>query len=304
MAISIKTTKDIKILREGGKKLAAIRDELARSVKAGMSAQELEDLAKKLFAASGGEPSFLNYRTRKSEKLFPACACISVNDAIVHGLPSKDIVFKDGDVVGIDVGLKYKGLFTDTAVTVPIGRVSKGAELLIEATKKALAVGIAAVRGGVTVGDIGFAIEEFVKSHGTPPHQLLRHCFCKFSEDSPDFSVHAPSCTHSQNESSNNVQRKSWCGGKFGIVRTLAGHGVGYAVHEEPHIPNFGKKGEGEKLKAGMVIAIEPMLTLGGEKLVLDSDGFTFRTADGSLSAHFEHTVAVTEDGAEILTLQ
>lgn len=253
--ISIKTKKEIALLREGGKKLAAIRDELARSVKVGMSAQDLEDIAEELFKASGGEPSFLNYRTRKSEKPFPARSCISVNDAVVHGLPSKEIVFQEGDLVGIDVGLKYKGLFTDTAVTVPIGRVSKEAELLIEATKKALAVGIAAVRAGATVGDIGFAIEQHIKSSGN-----------------------------------------------FGIVRTLAGHGVGYSVHEEPHIPNFGKQGEGEKLKAEMVIAIEPMLTLGGEKLVLDPDGFTFRTKDGLLSAHFEHTVAVTESGAEILT--
>lgn len=255
MAITIKTKKEIVLLREGGKKLAAIREELARSVKVGMSAQELEDLAKKLFAASGGEPSFLNYRTKKSEKPFSARVCISVNDAVVHGLPSKDTVFKEGNIIGIDVGLKYKGLFTDTAITVPVGKVSKEAQLLLAATEKALAVGIAAVRAGATVGDIGFAIEQYIKSAGN-----------------------------------------------FGIVRTLAGHGVGYAVHEEPHIPNFGKRGEDAVLKTGMVIAIEPMLTLGGEALSLDSDGFTFRTKDGSLSAHFEHTMAVTEKGAEILT--
>lgn len=254
MSVTIKTADEIKILREGGRILAAIRDELARFVKIGVSSQDVEDKARELFAASGGEPSFFNYRGRKQEKPFPARVCVSVNDAIVHGLPRPDIIFKEGDVVGIDVGLKYKGLYTDTAVTVAVGRVSSEVERLLEVTKKALAVGIAEVRTGATTGDIGLAIEQFVKPHG------------------------------------------------YGIVRTLCGHGVGYAVHEEPQIPNFGKKGEGVALKAGMVIAIEPMLTLGGEKLVLDPDGFTFRTADGSLSAHFEHTIAVTEKGAEILT--
>lgn len=273
MPVSIKTKAEIQILREGGRKLAAIRDELAWRVVPGASAQDIEDAAKELFAASGGEPSFFNYRGKKSEKPFPARVCISVNDAIVHGLPRPDIVFTEGDVVGVDVGLKYKGLYTDTAVTVIVGEREghdnndnndhddnddndklRGARKLIRVTKKALAVGIAAVRAGATTGDIGFAIEQFVKPYG------------------------------------------------YGIVRTLCGHGVGYAVHEEPQIPNFGKKGEGVVLKAGMVIAIEPMLTLGGEKLALDPDGFTFRTADGSLTAHFEHTVVVTERGAEILT--
>ena len=242
-------------MREGGKRLAAIRNELARFVAVGLSSQDVENRARGLFAESGGEPSFFNYKSKKSEKPFPAYTCISANDAIVHGLPSTEIVFKEGDVVGIDVGLKYRGLFTDTAVTVPIGAVTKEARTLLDITKKSLDVGIAAVRAGATVGDVGYAIEQYVKAEGA-----------------------------------------------FGIVRTLAGHGVGYAVHEEPHIPNFGKRGEGAVLKVGMVIAIEPMLTLGSEKLVLDPDGFTFRTADGSLSAHCEHTITVTETGSEILT--
>lgn len=254
MSVTVKTLEEIKILREGGRRIAVIRDKLASRVVAGASAEDIEDAAKELFAASGGEPSFFNYRGRKQEKPFPARVCVSVNDAIVHGLPRPDIVFKEGDVVGVDVGLKYQGLYTDTAVTVAVGRVSSEAERLLEVTKTALAVGIAEVRAGATTGDIGYAIEQFVKPHG------------------------------------------------YGIVRTLCGHGVGYAVHEEPQVPNFGKKGEGVALKDGMVIAIEPMLTLGGEKLVLDPDGFSFRTADGSLTAHFEHTVAVTEKGAEILT--
>lgn len=258
---TIKSKQEIAVLREGGKRLAAIRDALAARVLPGVSAAELEELAAKLYAASGGEPSFFEYRSRKEEAPFPARICVSVNDAIVHGVPHREMVFQEGDIVGVDVGLKYKGLFTDTAVTVRVtnnqqlttnnGEVQK----LLEVTKNALSVGIAAVRAGATVGDIGFSIEQYVKSQG-----------------------------------------------RYGIVRTLCGHGVGYAVHEEPRIPNFGKKGEGEILKKGAVIAIEPMLTLGGEKLVLDPDGFTFRTADGSLTAHFEHTLAVTERGAEVLT--
>lgn len=260
MSVTIKTQNEIAILREGGRKLAAIRDALARMVVAGRTAQDIEEAAIPLFAASGGEPSFFNYKSKKSEKPFPARVCVSVNDAIVHGLPSHAVVFKEGDAVGIDVGLKYKGLFTDTAVTVLVTNHrqpttdNQEAKELLEVTKEALSVGIAAVRAGATVGDIGSAIEQFVKPHG------------------------------------------------YGVVRTLAGHGVGYAVHEEPHIPNFGKKGEGIVLKKGMALAIEPMLTLGGETLVLDKDGFTFRTKDGSLSAHFEHTVVVTENGADILT--
>ncbi|MEK7208322.1 MAG: type I methionyl aminopeptidase [Patescibacteria group bacterium] len=267
MSVTVKTSEEIKILREGGEKLAAIRDALANMAKPGVSAAELERKAEKLFTASGGEPSFFMHREKSSDKPFPARSCISVNDAIVHGVPHKHLIFKEGDLVGIDVGLKYKGLFTDTAVTVLVkdsrfkiqdSRMQEKEgekEKLLRVTKKALDVGIGETRAGATTGDIGCAIEQFVQSSGT-----------------------------------------------YGIVRTLCGHGVGYAVHEEPKIPNFGKRGEGAALKAGMVIAIEPMLTLGGEKLVLDADGFTFRSADGSLSAHFEHTLAVTEKGADILT--
>ncbi len=302
MSATIKTTEEIKILREGGKKLAAIRDALAGLVVAGASAQDIEDAARELFASSGGEPSFLNYRGKKSEKPFPACVCVSRNDAIVHGLPRPDLIFKEGDVVGVDVGLKYKGLFTDTAVTVPVGAISAEARKLLEVTEKALAVGIAATRAGATTGDIGFAIEQFVQSQGTPPHPLSCHCFCTVKTGVPNTLPHDDRCSCSCHRGGTTVQHENRCQGAYGIVRTLSGHGVGYAVHEEPHLPNFGKRGEGVLLKTGMVIAIEPMLTLGGEKLVLDPDGFTFRTADGSLTAHFEHTLVVTARGAEILT--
>ncbi len=252
----IKTTEEIEKLREGGQKLATIRDELARRTQTGVSASELDEIAQKLFREAGGVSSFFNFRPRKAKHAYPAHSCVSVNDVVVHGLPSAAVVFKEGDIVGIDVGMKYRNLFTDTAVTVAVGSIAPEVRRLLETTEKALAVGIAGVRAGATTGDIGFAIQDFVKKNGN-----------------------------------------------FGIVRTLGGHGVGHAVHEEPHIPNFGNRGEGEKLVAGMVIAIEPMLTLGSPELVLDTDGHSFRTKDGSFSAHFEHTVLVTERGAEVLTM-
>ena len=173
----------------------------------------------------------------------------------MHGIPNEtEKLIKEGDIVTLDAGLIHEGLFTDSALTVGVGKIDAKAKKLIDTTKKALAVGIKAVRAGATTGDIGFAIETFVKPYG------------------------------------------------FGIVRELAGHGVGYGVHEEPFVPNFGKKGEGVELRTGMVIAIEPMLNEGGADVVLDADGYTYRTKDGSRSAHFEHTVVVTEYGAEILT--
>lgn len=253
--VSVKNPKEIALLREGGRKLAAIRDELARRALSGVSAQDLEEAAQNLFAEAHGVSSFLNFRPRKAKHSYPAHICVSVNDVVVHGLPSREIVLKEGDLVGIDVGMKYENLFTDTAVTVAVGHIAPEAQRLLEATEKALAVGIKAMRAGATIGDIGFAIQDFVKKNGN-----------------------------------------------FGIVRSLGGHGVGHAVHEEPHIPNFGNRGEGEKLTDGMVLAIEPMLTLGSPELILDTDRHSFRTKDGSLSAHFEHTVLVTERGAEMLT--
>ncbi len=252
----VKTTEEIAKLREGGKRLAAIRDALARRAQVGVSAQDIEEAAQKLFREAGGASSFFNFRPRKAKHAYPAHICVSVNNVVVHGLPSAAVVFKEGDIVGIDVGMKYKDLFTDAAVTVAVGGIAPEVKRLLETTERALAVGIGAARAGATTGDIGSAIQDFVKKNGN-----------------------------------------------FGIVRSLGGHGVGHAVHEEPHIPNFGNRGEGAKLTAGMVLAIEPMLTLGSPELILDTDGHSFRTKDGSLAAHFEHTVLVTERGAEILTI-
>ncbi|KKW11038.1 MAG: Methionine aminopeptidase [Parcubacteria group bacterium GW2011_GWA2_49_9] len=255
MPISIKTKQEIAILREGGKRLAEILRAVAAEVKAGVSTHALNDLAEKLITERGDTPSFLGYSPSGAKRPFPAALCVSVNDEVVHGIPNETEKFlKEGDIVTLDAGLIHQGLFTDSAITVGVGKINEKAQKLIDVTKKSLSVGIKAVRAGATTGDIGYAIEKFVKPFG------------------------------------------------YGIVRELAGHGVGYAVHEEPFVPNFGKRGEGVVLKAGMVLAIEPMLNEGGAVVKLASDGYTYRTRDGSRSAHFEHTVVVTENGSDILT--
>ncbi|MDO8594608.1 MAG: type I methionyl aminopeptidase [bacterium] len=255
MAITIKTKQEIAILREGGRRLAEVLQKLTAEVKPGVSAAALNTLAEKLIADGGDIPSFLGYAPSGAKRPFPAALCVSINDEVVHGIPNEEEkLLKEGDIVTLDAGLIHEGFFTDSAITVGVGKIDEGAQKLLETTKKALAVGIKAVRAGAATGDVGFAIESFVKPFG------------------------------------------------FGIVRELAGHGVGYAVHEEPFVPNFGKKGEGMVLKAGMVIAIEPMLNEGGAGVKLGKDGYTYVTKDGSRSAHFEHTVVVTENGAEILT--
>ncbi|MDP3661241.1 MAG: type I methionyl aminopeptidase [bacterium] len=253
--LSIKSREDIDVLREGGRRLAAILSRVAEAVRPGIPSLELDALARRLIAEGGDTPSFLNYQAKGDKEKFPAGLCVSVNDEIVHGLPSAEKILQEGDIVGIDLGLRHKGLCTDAAITVPVGAINADSQKLLEVTKQALACAIGEAHAGATTGDIGYAVESFVQTQGT-----------------------------------------------FGVVRDLAGHGVGYAVHEEPFVPNYGKRGEGIKLQAGMVLALEPMLTLGGEKIVLSADGFAYRTKDGSRSAHFEHTVAITENGAEILT--
>ncbi len=255
MAITIKSKKEIGILREGGKRLASVLAKVSAEVRPGVSSRELNDLAEKLIREGGDTPSFLGYAPSGAKRAYPASICVSVNDEVVHGIPNEEEkILKEGDIVTLDGGLIHEGLFTDHAVTVGVGKIDEGAQKLLETTQKALAVGVKAVSAGATTGDAGFAIEQFVKPFG------------------------------------------------YGIVRELAGHGVGYAVHEEPFVPNFGKKGEGTLLKAGMVIAIEPMLNEGDAGVKLAKDGYTYITKDGSRSAHFEHTVVVTEKGADILT--
>lgn len=254
MAVIIKTPQEIEVLREGGHRLASILAKVAQMVKPGVTTKELDDYAYKLIKEGGDEPAFLNYKPEGHSKAYPASLCTSINNEIVHGIPSANRILKEGDIISIDLGLKHKGMFTDHAITVPVGKIPKASEKLLEITHEALLVGIEQAKGGNTVGDVGNAIEQFV-------------------------------------------------GKKYGIVRELSGHGVGKKIHEDPYIPNFGKKGKGQKLIPGMVVAIEPMLNIGKAGIISLSDGYTIKTADGSRSAHFEHTVLITEGEAEILTM-
>lgn len=258
--IIIKTPEEIEILREGGKHLATVLYKVKAKVAPGVSTKDLDIYAEKLIHDMGDEPAFLNYRPAGAKIPFPASLCVSINDEVVHGIPDKERILKEGDIVSLDLGLKHKGLFTDMAITVSVGKVNTASLKLMGVTEQALQVAINAAQAGGTVGDIGYAVESFV---------------------------------HAKGDQQNN---------KYGIVEVLSGHGVGRAIHEDPYIPNFGKKGKGEKLIPGMVVAIEPMINLGTKNVTLDADGYTFRAADGKNSAHFEHTILITESEAEILT--
>lgn len=254
----IKTPEEIAILRECGRRLACALDVVEQAVRPGISTKALDEIAEREIRKDGDEPAFLHYKPWDAAKPYPATLCVSVNDEVVHGIPKPEHILKEGDIVGLDIGMKHRGLITDMARTVAVEgmrKVSPEAQKLLNATREALEVGIAVARGNAHVGDIGYAIEKFAKPF------------------------------------------------KYGIIRELGGHGVGRKVHEEPFIPNLGsKKGIGVKLKPGMVIAIEPMLTIGKPGIYLDKDGFTYRTRDRSLSAHFEHTVLITEGKAEVLS--
>ena len=254
MAIRIKTQEEIAVMREGGSRLAYVLKQAATAAQPGVSAKDLNVLAERLILSSGGEPVFKGYRISGVKSSFPASICISVNDEVVHGIPRGDLILREGDIVGLDIGMRREGLVTDMAVTIGIGKISSDAERLIRATREALDIGIAAVKPGARIGDISSAVEARLKKDN------------------------------------------------LGIIRDLAGHGVGYELHEEPLIPNYGRPGTGLELREGMVIAIEPMATLGGWRITLDDDEWTFRTRDRSLAAHFEHTIAITKNGAEVLT--
>lgn len=253
--IIIKTDEQINIIREGGKHLASVLYKVKDFIKPGLSTKDLDMYAEKLIREYGDTPAFLNYRPVGAKKPFPASLCVSVNDEVVHGIPKKDRILVEGDIVCIDLGVKHKGMFTDMALTVAVGKISAEDKKLLEVTEQALHVGIAAAKAGARVGDIGYAIETFVKAKG-----------------------------------------------KYGIVDVLSGHGVGVEIHEDPYIPNFGKKGTGIILKKGMVIAIEPMLNLGSKNVMIAKDDWTIKTIDKKRSAHFECTIAITDDEPEILT--
>jgi methionyl aminopeptidase len=252
--VLIKNKEELEILKEGGRRLAFVMSELIKKTKVGISTIELDELAYDLIKKQEGEPAFLNYKPEKKSKPYPASVCVSINEDIVHCVPTKERIIKDGDIVSIDLGMKYKNLITDMAHTIGVGVVDKTGKKLMEMTKTALLSGIKEAKVGNYIGDIGFAIEQIANENN------------------------------------------------FSIFQELVGHGVGYKLHEEPFIPNFGKKGSGEKLKEGMVLAIEPMIGEGGGKIITGQDGFTYKTKDGKRSAHFEHTIVITKDGPEVLT--
>ena len=249
MRTRVKTASEIEAMRQGGRMLATTLDLVVQKVADGISTKQLADIAALELKALGGIPSFLGHQG------FPDVICISVNDEIVHGVPDPKRILSDGDIVGIDFGVTYKGMITDGARSVIVGKPhSARHQALLEDTKKALLAGIDRVRNGIRTGDIGAAIEAVLKPH------------------------------------------------HYGIPHDLVGHGIGEELWEDPHVPNYGTAHTGALLRAGMTIAIEPMVTLGSSHIRLEDDGWTIKTADGSLAAHFEHTVLVLEDGAEILT--
>jgi methionyl aminopeptidase len=249
MAIMIKTPQEIEKMRRSGAAVRAVLEHVRAMVKPGVTTLDLENAAESKIAELGATPAFKGYRG------YPCVLCTSVNEQVVHGIPSREQVLRGGDIVSIDCGVVLDGYYGDAAITVPVGsQVAPKAKRLLDVTMKSLETAIGVVRPGATLGDIGAAVQEVVEADG------------------------------------------------FSVVRDFVGHGIGTRMHEDPQVPNFGQRGAGAKLRAGMVIAIEPMVNAGKPGVQVLSDGWTAVTEDGSLSAHFEHTVAVTEAGAMILT--
>ena len=248
MPIVVKSRDEIAIMREAGRHVAEVLQILVDALRPGIIELELDEIVRKEFRKRNVIPTFLGYHG------YPATVCISVNDEIVHGIPGKREIM-DGDIVSLDLGCTHKGFVADSAVTVGVGEMTPEKQGLIDACKEAVWRGIAAARGDARVGDIGHAIDTYVRSMG------------------------------------------------LSGVREYTGHGVGRQMHEDPQIPNYGTPGTGPALRPGMVIAIEPMVNIGTWQTKKDNDDWTVRTKDGSLSAHFEHTLAITEGDAEVLTL-
>lgn len=245
--ISIKSEREIKLMREAGLLNYLTHEEVKKYVKAGVTTKELDKVAYDFISSHNAKPSFLNFEG------FPGSICVSINDVVVHGIPDSRVI-KDGDIVSVDIGVEVHGYHSDAARTYIVGEVADEVKNLVINTEKALYEGLSKIHEGAKIGDIGAAIEEYAHKHN------------------------------------------------LAVVRELVGHGVGTNVHEDPDVPNFGKKGCGITLKAGMVIAVEPMLNLGKRDVYLDDDDWAIRTLDESPSAHFEHTVVVTKTGYKILT--
>jgi methionyl aminopeptidase len=246
--VEIKTPAELERMRRASRIVALTLDLLKKEIKPGVSTAALNSLAESEIRGHGAVPAFLGYRG------YPAALCVSINEEVVHGIPSDKRVMRSGDLVSLDLGAIYGGFYGDAAVTVAVGEISPERLRLMEVTEASLAGALDAVRGGARLGDVSHAVESFVAKHG------------------------------------------------MSVVREFTGHGIGRRLHEDPSIPNYGKPGSGITLKPGMTLAIEPMVCLGNPAVVIKNDAWTAVTADGSCAAHFEHTVAVTESGCEILT--
>ena len=246
--VEIKNRDEIALMRDAGRIVSEILDELQKSVAPGISTWELDRIAETLIYKKGAKPAFKGYLG------FPCCLCASVNYEVVHGIPSKKRKLEQGDLIKLDFGVVFKGYYGDSARSIPVGTVSDEAKALIEATRESLEKGIGAVVGGNRIGDIGHAVQSVVEPRG------------------------------------------------FSVVRDFVGHGIGKKLHEQPQIPNFGEPGTGMKLREGMVLAIEPMVNAGTFQVEMLEDEWTAVTLDRRLSAHFEHTVVVTNNGPEVLT--
>ena len=250
MAISVKSAREIDLMRESGKILCSVHDELGRFVRPGISTMDIDQLGEKLIRAHGCIPNFLNYNG------YPASICVSVNEEVVHGIPSRHRILQEGDIVSLDAGLIYKGYHSDAARTYAVGQISNEAQQLIDRTKQSFFEGIKYAKAGNHLHDISNAIDAYISQFG------------------------------------------------YGIVRDLVGHGIGTKLHEDPQIPNFAQKRRGPLLRAGMTLAIEPMINMGRYDVEWLEDDWTVVAEDGSYSAHYENTVLITDKEPEILTLE
>lgn len=249
MAISIKTDEEINLMRQSGHLLAKVHEELHAALRPGISTLELDEIGERTIRALGGIPNCKDYEG------FPASVCISVNNEVVHGIPSSERILQEGDIVSFDTGLIYKGFHSDAARTWGVGKISDEAQKLIDVTRESFFEGIKKAKAGNRLHDISAAIDKYIRPHG------------------------------------------------YGIVRELTGHGIGTSLHEDPMVPNFRKLTRGVKLQKGMTICVEPMITMGSRKIGWLEDDWTVVTLDGSLAAHYENTIAITDGEPEILTI-
>ena len=252
--ITLKKPEEISLMRIAGRVTAEVLDIMREAVRPGISTGELDRIAEEHIRANNGIPAFKNYRPASNMTPFPGTICASINDEIVHGIPMTSRILEEGDIISVDVGAYVGGWCGDAACTYPVGKISPERMALLKATEESLNRAIASALAGNTLGDIGNAVESYIKPLG------------------------------------------------YGIVRDYTGHGIGRKMHEAPQIPNYGRPGQGMTLKAGMTIAIEPMIMAGKEKVKTAGNGWTVLTVDGSDAAHFERTIAVLDDGPEVLT--